>query len=454
MTELGQPKPIDSILVRKEVFKLAWPIMLQNTLMIMTLIVDTIMLGHYKTTSLAATGIGTPINLMVRLVLMCIPITATAMVSRAIGEGNKEKANINASMALMVGLALGGLVSLGGAFGARVMTGFFLDINSELGQEAITYLSITLSAFVMSYVFLIGTAILRAASDTKTALIITIFSNLLNVLGNYLLIFGKLGFPEWGIRGAAIATAAAWSVECVCMLLVLFIGKAHIKIKASHFLKITKGMFTTLMRISMPAALEPFLAHIGSLLFLKIVATFGAVSLATHHILLRIEGFSFMPAMGLSMAAGALFGQVLGAKELGKTGLIRKESLRLTIIIMGSMGILFIIFRRFIISGFTGDMDIRELGALCLIIAAVEQPIIGYAMIHQGVLRGAGDTRSTLYVNVMGVWLVRLPLAYLLAVTFNMGLLGVWLVMPVDWLFRSFIFSLVYKGGRWKRINI
>ncbi|MFH1228046.1 MAG: MATE family efflux transporter [Planctomycetota bacterium] len=454
MPELSQPKPVDSVSVRKEVFKLAWPIMLQNMMMIMTLIVDTIMLGNYKTTSLAATGIGTPINLMVRLVLMCIPITATAMVSRAIGEGNREKANANAAMALMVGLALGGLVSLSGTFGARLMTGFFLDINSELGQETVTYLSITLSAFVMSYVFLIGTAILRAASDTKTALIITIFSNLLNVLGNYLLIYGKFGFPEWGIRGAAISTAAAWCVECVCMLFVLFIGKGDIKIRASHFLKITRDMFATLMRISLPAAIEPMLVHVGSLLFLKIVATFGVVALATHHILLRIEGFSFMPAMGLSMAAGALFGQVLGAKELNKTGLIRKESLRLTIIIMGAMGVLFLVFRWFIIGGFTGDADIRNLGALCMIIAAVEQPLIGYAMVNQGVLRGAGDTRSTLYVNVISVWLVRLPIAYLLAVTFKMGLFGVWLAMPIDWLARSFVYSLVYRGGRWKKINI
>jgi putative MATE family efflux protein len=440
--------------MRKEVFKLAWPVMLQNTMMILTLMVDTAMLGWYSDTSQAAAGIGTPINLMARLVLMCIPITATAIVSRSIGECNNAKASINAALALLVGLALGGALSLGGSFGARLMAGFFVDTNTQVGREAVIYLSITLSAFVLNYIFLIGTAILRAAGNTTTALVITIFSNLFNVLGNYLLIYGKFGFPELGIRGAAIATALAWTVECVSMLAILFVGKAVIRIRLGDFRRITGRMFGTLMRISAPAAIEPLVTHTGSLLFLKIVSTFGVATLAAHHILIRIEGFSFMPAMGLSMASGALLGQVLGAKQMEKTGAIHKAALELTFVIMGGMGILFMLFPSPIIGLFTPKPDIRQLGALCLIIAGIEQPIMGYAMVHLGLLRGSGDTKSTFYVNVIGVWLVRLPLAYLLAVVFKMGLLGIWLSMPVDWLARSIIYYFVYRGGRWKRINI
>lgn len=440
--------------MRKEVFKLAWPVMLQNTMMILTLLVDTAMLGWYSDTSQAASGIGTPINLMARLVLMCVPITATATVARAIGEGDNAKASINGALALLVGLVLGGALSLSGNFGARLMAGFFVDTNIQVGREAITYLSITLSAFVLNYIFLIGTAILRAGGDTVTALVITIFSNIINVLGNYLLIYGKFGFPELGIRGAAIATALAWAVECASMLAILFVGKSIIRIRLGDFWRITRGMFSTLVRISAPTAIEPLITHTGALLFLKIVSSFGVVALATHHILLRIEGFSFMPAMGLSMASGALLGQMLGARQMEKAGLIHKAALELTFVIMGGMAVFFMLFSSPIMSLFTPNPDVRHLGALCLIIAGIEQPIIGYAMVHVGLLRGAGDTKSTLYINVIGIWLVRLPLAYLLAVVFKMGLLGIWLTMPVDWVVRSIIYNVVYRHGRWKRINI
>jgi Na+-driven multidrug efflux pump len=158
--------------------------------------------------------------------------------------------------------------------------------------------------------------------------------------------------------------------------------------------------------------------------------------------------------MALSMAAGALFGQVLGACQTEKTQSIRKEALFFTLIIMGTMGVLFMVFRQYIISGFSPDISIRQLGVQCLIIAALEQPLMGYAMVHIGILRGAGDTKSTLYVNVIGALFIRLPLAYLLAVTLNLGLLGIWLTMPVDWLVRCIIYYFIYRTGRWKRINI
>lgn len=441
--------------MRKEVIKLAWPIMLQNIFTIMMLLVDVIMLGWYSKTSLAAAGISGPITMTLRLILMSVPIAATAMVARAVGEQNQDKAVANAALGLLTGFIIGLAISLSGVVLARTMVGIFANPSTELYHQATAYLSITISVFVFNYLFLISTAVLRGAGDTRSALIITIFANTLNVIGDYFLIYGKAGFPEMGIRGAAISTAVSSVVECLLILWVVFgARKSALKVRLRSFYNISLAGVKTLLRISLPAAVEPLINQMGSLVFLKIVSTLGETALATHHILIRIEGFSFMPGMGLSMATAALVGQCLGAKCVEKAEATRKESLRFAFIIMGALGLLFLIFREYIIMGFTSDMEVRALGAWLLIIAALEQPLLGYAIIHQGVMRGAGDTRSPLYISVICVWLIRVPVAYLFVMVFKWGLLGAWLTMPLDWIGRSIIYTIIYNHGRWKKIVI
>jgi len=440
--------------VRRAVTHLAWPVMLQHLLMSVMFLSDTIMLGWYSQSALAAVGLSGPITMMIRLTLMCIPISATALVARSVGEQNGSKTSTNAVTALTIGIILGGIISLFGAALAGNIVAIFTPASSNLYKEAVTYLSIILSAFVMNYIFFISTAILRGAGDTRTPLLVTIFANLLNIIGDYILIYGKLGFPEMGVKGAAISTFGTSVIEGLILLSFLFSKKSAVKLSIKSFWLVNKATLKTLLQIALPAALEPMITSLGGLLFLKIVAGLGQASLATHHVILRIESLSFMPGMGLSVATGALVGQYLGAKRTDLANLTCRQSIRFALVIMVFLGLVFLLFPSQVISVFTGDKDVRTLGIFCLMIAAVEQPFLGYAMIHQGTFRGAGDTTIPLYINFIGVWLIRLPLAFLFANIFHWGLLGAWLAMPIDWLIRSIIYKMALKRGSWKKICI
>jgi len=440
--------------VRHAVTHLAWPVMLQHLLMSVMFLSDTIMLGWYSQSALAAVGLSGPITMMIRLTLMCIPISATAMVARSVGEQNGLKTSTNAVTALTIGIILGGIISLVGAAVAGNIVAIFTEPSSALYKEAVTYLSITLSAFVMNYIFFIATAILRGAGDTRTPLMVTIFANLLNIIGDYILIYGKLGFPEMGVRGAAISTFGSSVIEGLILLYFLFSKKSAVRLSIRSFWLVNKATLKTLLQIALPAALEPMITHLGSLLFLKIVSGLGQASLATHHVILRIESLSFMPGMGLSVATAALVGQYLGAKRTDLANLTCRQSIRFALVIMGFLGLAFLTFPSHIISVFTGDSEVRALGILCLMIAAIEQPFLGYAMIHLGTFRGAGDTKIPLFINFIGVWLIRLPLAFLFANVFHWGLAGAWLTMPIDWMIRAVIYNIIYKTGRWKKICI
>ena len=448
------PEDIQS--VRRELKHLAWPVMLQNIFMSLMFFSDIIMLGHYKDSevALAAVGLSGPITMMIRFTLMSVATAAMAMVARSYGEKNSVKTSANASTALLLGIVIGSIVSLVGATVSGSMISFFVEPDSGLYQQATLYLSITLSAFVMNYLFLICTAILRGVGDTKTPMLITIFSNLLNIIGDYILIYGKLGFPEMGVKGAAISTLVSSCVEGLILFFFIFSNKSSIKLSIRSFWLVNKATMKTLLKIALPAAFEPMITSMGSLLFLKIVAGLGQASLATHHIILRIESLSFMPGLGLSMATGALVGRYLGAKRIDLAELTTKQALMFAIVIMSGVGLTFILFPSFIIMIFTTNKNIVSLGVTCLMIAAIEQPLLGYAMIHQGTFRGAGDTTTPLFINIICVWLIRLPLAFLFANVLNWGLLGIWMTMPIDWLMRAIIYKAVHKRGNWQKIRI
>ncbi|MFH1231841.1 MAG: MATE family efflux transporter [Planctomycetota bacterium] len=439
--------------VRRAVIHLAWPVMLQHLLMTIMFLADTIMLGWYSQSALAAVGISGPVTMMVRLTLMCLPIATLAMVARSVGENNPTKTNTNAVTSLTIGVVVGSIVSIFGAAFARSVITFFAEPSSELYQQAVIYLSITLSVFVMNCLFLICTAILRGAGDTRTPLKITIFANLINIIGNYILIYGKLGFPEMGVKGAAIATFISSAIEGLIILIFLFSKKSPVKLSLGNFALVNKRTAKILLQISWPAAIEPLITQFGGILFIKIVASIGQAALATHYVITRIESLSFMPGMGLSIATGALVGQYLGAKKPDLADLSIRESVRFALLIMSFLGIIFALFPSFIIGIFTGDDAVRFLGVTCLLIAAIEQPFMAYAMVHQGTFRGAGDTVTPLYINFIGVWLIRLPLAYLFVKVFNLGLMGVWMAMPIDWLIRSIIYKIMYQKRRWEKVS-
>jgi putative MATE family efflux protein len=440
--------------VRKAVIHLAWPVMLQHLLMSLMFLSDTIMLGWYSQSALAAVGLSGPITMLIRLTMMCVPISATAMIARSVGEKNDLKTSANAATALAIGIVLGGIISIFGAALSGDIVALFTARSSALYDEATLYLSITLSAFVMNYLFFVATSILRGAGDTRTPLIVTIFANLLNIIADYILIYGKFGCPEMGVKGAAISTFGTSLLEGLVLVWFLFSKKSVVRLSLKSFWLVNKNTVSTLLKIALPAALEPMLTHMGSLLFLKIVAGLGQASLATHHVILRIESLSFMPGMGLSVATSALVGQYLGARRTDLAGQTCRQSIKFAILIMSGLGLGFLLFPAQIISVFTGDQDVRSLGVLCLMIAAIEQPLLGYAMIHQGTFRGAGDNRTPLFINFTGVWLIRLPLAFLFANVFNWGLAGAWLTMPLDWLARSVIYKFALKKGNWNKIKI
>jgi putative MATE family efflux protein len=263
-----------------------------------------------------------------------------------------------------------------------------------------------------------------------------------------------LGFPRLEVLGAAYGANLAAVVGAVLVLIVLLGGVSQIRVRLRDIFTIHGPVLAMLIRIGLPAGLDMFLMRISFVLYCRIIASLGTAALAANAVALRVESLSFMPGMGIAMAAGALVGQSLGAGSVALAEKTLKRCTWIAVAVMGALGLMLLVAARPVSALFVSDPEMIRLSALCIQISALEQPLLGFVMVYMGGLRGAGDTLSAMFVTLICSTLVRLPVVYFLAITLHFGLVGAWVGAVIDWAVRSGVVYLIARWGRWKRIKV
>jgi putative MATE family efflux protein len=212
--------------------------------------------------------------------------------------------------------------------------------------------------------------------------------------------------------------------------------------------------FGTGFRLGWPIVLDRLLQHLGSLAFAKIVLLYGTAVYAAHQVGLAIEAFSFMPGYGIAVAAATLVGQHLGAGRAQDARVSAAEAYRFAVILMAGMGVMFYFFPYLLLRLFTQDEAVIRYGILYMKIVAFAQVPLAMTMVLGGSLRGAGDTGFIMYATIGGMWLVRIPVAALLAVWLRLPIQAVWPVMILDWTMRTALLTWRFRKERWGRLTL
>ncbi len=430
--------------IRRQFIHLAWPIVVQNFLFMLMFHIDTAMVGRLDEVSLAATGLIGPVRHTIMAVVMGVCIGTVATVARAVGERNFAKARSYAASAYVVGLVMGLAATIAIQIFSRQITGFFID-DAYVVREASDYLRMTFMFFVFGYFSMIGASIMRAKGDTKTPMIVSGIANILNVGGNYIMIFGKLGFPALGLYGAGISTAMCKVFEGAVITFLVFHRGGSVRLAWSTFRRVSTKRVGELLKVSIPASAEPFFVNTGFLVFTKIVATLGTFAMAANRIAITVEALSFMPSDAFSSACQTLVGHKMGERSPRGIELVVRRALMVSLTVMSTMGLLFLFIPGYLARIFTNDPTIASIAAICLMIGAIEQPFMGFCHIIKGTFQGTGDTRTPIYLGAAGVWVPRLILSYLLALHFKMGLTGIWIATTADWIVRAILYFIVYR---------
>lgn len=448
---------------RSVIWALAWPCILENVTTTLVSLVDTAMVGSAGAVATAAVGACTTPTWLLNGIIRSLGIGGTALVARQIGSGDHASAHHTASQVFHVSLLISGLMSVLLFFGAALAP-MLMRVSAEVLPEATAYMRILSLSFLFHYTGMCMGAVLRGAGDTRTPMVSGLIANLLNVLGNFLLIYPArnitfLGFsiPLWGagmgVRGAAAASAFAMSAAGLYILLKMLRPASVLKISPGKINGWDVPLLRRIFKIALPAAVERIAINSGQIIFAGYIATIGTAELAAYHITTNIEALGYMPANGFQSAASALVGQNLGAGQPEKSQRLGRKTILYALAMLIGTGLGIFLLRRPLAMLFSADHAVVEVTTGMLVLCALVQPLNALTIVTVGVLNGAGDTRLPMVFSLITMWLVRIPFSLLLGFTLGFGAYGVYCSMLLDLAVRAVLLLWRFRSGKWKTIK-
>ena len=280
-----------------------------------------------------------------------------------------------------------------------------------------------------------------------------VFSNVLNIILDPIFIFGLGPVPEYGVAGAAIATTIGRGSAVIFQLFLLFYGWGRIKLGIRHFMIRVKVM-VNLVRISLGGIGQFLIGTSSWVVLMRIMAEFGSEVLAGYTISIRVLMFTLMPSWGMSNAAATLVGQNLGAGQPERAEMSVWKTGKYNAIFMVVISVVYLVFAPQIIMLFSSVPDVVKYGALSLRVITAGYLFYAYGMVVIQSFNGAGDTMTPTIINFFCFWLFQLPFAYLAAMEFNWGPLGVFIAITVAEVLIAIVSIIYFRKGRWKRTQV
>jgi len=454
----------------KVILLLAWPLFVEQILATMVSFVDNAMVGSLGASASASISISNSFVFLINGAVMALGVGLTTYVARSVGAKDYEAAKAYIRHAIIV-LAMVGVPLALLTFALHKQIPVWMGAGEDYLAEAQGYLQITSAFRIFTMMMMVLGSVYRGRGDTKTPLKINVTVNLLNVVGNYLLIhaphnvnlFGKeiwIWGADMGVRGAALSTGISWFLGGTFLLLMLFIKDDPTRISLKESYKPDWKLLGRVVSISIPAMLERISMSLSGIVVTKSIATLGMHAVAANGVYGTAESLSFMPGFAFQTAATTLVGQSLGAKKPDLARRYVKCSMIFGCAVMGFAGAMLFIFARPLVSIINPDPNVIAIAKNCLRVVAFIQPIQIIAWIYAGAMRGAGDTKWAFYITAFTNWTFRaLGVVILINVlriatgeSNPMHLPFAVACMCLDQGARAILMYMSYRSGRW--INV
>jgi putative MATE family efflux protein len=435
-----------------DTLRLALPAAGEQMLGMLVGIVDTFLVGHISAAALASVGLANQWIMLTNSLFGAIGVGSTALIARSIGAKDAALANRTLRQSVLIAALIGAIATVLGMTLARPAVAL-MGAEPETLVLGTIYMRIVAAVLLPSTLMFICNAAMRGAGDTRTPLKIMLVVNAINIVVAWSLINGAFGLPKLGVAGSALGAATARATGGLIAVGTLIRGRGALRLTFSTFLP-DWDLIRRILRIGIPSGLEQLLFRFGQMSYARVVASLGTAAFAAHQVALNAESLSFMPGFGFAVAATTLVGQALGAKKPDLAEKRGYTAFTMGALLMGVMGVVFIIFARPLVSFFTSDPEVIAQAITPLRIVGLAQPALAATMIINGGLRGAGDTRYPLYIVAGCIWGIRVPLAILFISVMGLNLSWAWVAMCVDLVFRGLFALLRYRGGKWKTIEV
>ena len=428
---------------------LSWPMIVSYGLYMVGQTVDMIWVGKLGAAPIAGVGIGGIVVMLVLTAKFGLVMGARAMVARFVGAGDTEGANHIAQQALVISAVYGIVMTVVGVFLAEPILNLF-GLESDVVAEGAAYIRIVLAGWVAMSFWLMTFSIMQASGDAVTPMKISIYIRIVHVALCPFLVFGWWIFPCLGVSGAALSNVIYQVLGMVLGLWVLFSGRTRLRLTLRNF-RLDLNIIWRIVKIALPACVMGVQGNLGHLALTWFVVPFGTFAIAAHSLVQRVEMILFLPSMGLGTGAGVLVGQNLGAHQPERAEKSGWLALGFVEAFMVACSLVILLGAENIIRIFNIEPGLVEIGSTFLRIAAAGYLVVGFTAVLQNCISGAGDTLPPMIFAIIVIWLVQIPLAFLLSRVTDLGVYGVRWAIVAGMLVGAVAYPMYFRLGRWKR---
>lgn len=433
----------------KSLCKIAIPVTLQSMLQASFSIVDQIMIGQLGETNISVVGLCGNFSLIFSVVIGAVSTVAGILISQFIGAEDTKEAWCSFDVNIVCGIIISAMFLLAaGGFSTQILGLYTKDIS--IINAGAVYFKIVAFSYIPMAISNILSSWMRCKEHAAIPFLASFGAVAVNTGLNYLLIFGKFGFPCMGIKGAAIATLISqlFNLAFIIVGFILSIRKDGDKpVLSLHFKKITIKDYLIMI---MPILISEFLWSLGQNVESAVYGHLGTSNLAAYTLTGPIQGLIVGALSGLSAAAGVIVGKRLGKKEYDDAYIESKKIMYAGLAGAIAVSSLLIIFAGVYTSFYRVDYSVKELGKILLVIFALYAPVkVENMILGGGIIRSGGNTKIIMVIDIVGTWCIGIPLCLLAAYVFNWGIVGVYTLLTTEEIFRLVVSLIIFKKRKW-----
>lgn len=436
--------------LKKRLVALAWPLFIETTLIMLIGSVDTIMIARYSNDASGAIGVGNQVIGLFNLLFMVISVGTSILVSQFIGAKLQKKVSQVTVLSLMINFILG-------SFGMIILLLFnenflkLLQMESHLITFGKTYVEIVAIGSIFQALTFSAGAVIRSYGFTKIGMKASLIANLVNVVLNYALIYGVsfLSIPSMGVAGAAIATLVSKIINFAILIYVLF------KVIDKHLtLSLLKPFPTNIMKdilkIGLPSVGENMSYSLSQLVLTGFITSIGIIALNTKTFYASIAMFIYAFTLAMAHASSIMVGNLTGSNQNEESYKVGIYSTKIAMIVTLSMNIIIAIAIVPLMKIFTDNQAIIDLAKMIVLIDIALEIGRAVNILIGNTLKASGDIRFPVFIAILISWTIMLPLGYLFGIYLHLGLMGIWIAMAIDEVFRGTILLIRWVSRKWQ----
>lgn len=432
----------------KKLFEISWPIFVEFILFMLLGSVDIFMLGKYSDDAVAGIGVVNQIINMVNILFGIITSGTSIVCAQYIGaKRSKEDVIKLVGTSLIVNLILGSVLSIVlVVFASKIL--HIMNLAPELIGFSSQFLKIVGGFIFVQAISLTFTAVLRSYGKTKICMFVTLFMNIINIIGNYIFIFGNFGAPKLGVLGSAVSTSGSKIIGAIILGIILFTNILK-GFSLSFLKKFPKQELINIFKMGGPAAGEELSYNLTKLTCTIILTFIGTAALTTNSYINIICMFIYVFSTSIGQGTAILVGRLVGEEKQEEAYQLCFKSLKKAFTVSTIIGILVAVFARQILGVFTTNEDVLTLGASVLLVNAFLEPGRTFNVIIINSLRAAGDVKFPVYIGICSMWTIGVGLSYILSIKLGLGMPGMWAALALDEWTRGIIMNKRWRSRKW-----